>query len=93
MRRREWTRLDPASGREFRPAIRDDPDVSPALAAGDVVQAAVHVSLPKQAISIRIDREVLEWFKSLGPGYQTRMNMILRGYMERHREQPEEPEA
>ena len=36
----------------------------------------------KQRISLRVDREVLDWFKSKGPGYQTRINRILRRVME-----------
>ncbi len=35
----------------------------------------------KQAISVRLDQDVLEFFKSGGPGYQTRMNAVLRSYM------------
>jgi uncharacterized protein (DUF4415 family) len=37
----------------------------------------------KQAISLRVDQDVLEWFRSLGPRYQTRMNAVLRSYMTR----------
>ncbi len=36
----------------------------------------------KQAMTIRLDADVLEWFKQLGPGYQTRINQLLRQYME-----------
>lgn len=36
---------------------------------------------PKQAISLRLDREVLEWFRAQGPRYQSRMNAVLRTYM------------
>jgi len=36
----------------------------------------------KPLISIRIDPDVLEWFKSQGGGYQTRINAVLRMYME-----------
>lgn len=36
----------------------------------------------KQKISLRVDTEVVDWFKSRGPGYQTRMNRILRRVME-----------
>ena len=36
----------------------------------------------KPLISIRIDSDVLEWFKGQGAGYQTRMNAVLRMYME-----------
>jgi uncharacterized protein (DUF4415 family) len=36
---------------------------------------------PKQPISIRIDEDVLKWFKAQGPRYQSRMNAVLRAYM------------
>jgi len=39
----------------------------------------------KQAISLRVDRDVLEWFRRTGPRYQTRMNAVLRTYMSRMR--------
>ena len=46
-------------------------------------EAEVVVPAAKQAISIRIDEDVLEYFRRLGPGYQTRMNAVLRSYMKR----------
>ena len=36
----------------------------------------------KKAISLRVDQEVLDFFKSQGKGYQTRINAVLRSYME-----------
>jgi uncharacterized protein (DUF4415 family) len=36
----------------------------------------------KQQISLRVDREVVDWFKSKGSGYQTRINRILRRVMQ-----------
>jgi uncharacterized protein (DUF4415 family) len=39
----------------------------------------------KQIVTIRLDVDMLEWFKSGGPGYQTRINQVLREYMESHR--------
>ena len=46
------------------------------------------VSLPKnkQAISLRVDPDVLEWFKSYGRGYQSRINAVLRSYYEAHKD-------
>ena len=35
---------------------------------------------PKASIALRIDADVLEWFKAQGPGYQTRMNAVLRAF-------------
>ncbi len=49
----------------------------------------------KQAVSLRLDRDVVDWFKAQGPGYQTRMNAVLRSYMQAHRRRspaPAEPE-
>ncbi len=43
------------------------------------------IRLPeKHPITIRLDGDVLEWFKSQGQGYQTRINKLLRRYMETH---------
>ncbi len=36
----------------------------------------------KTSVALRIDTDVLEWFRSQGPGYQTRMNAVLRAFKE-----------
>jgi uncharacterized protein (DUF4415 family) len=41
----------------------------------------------KQPVTLRIDEDVLEWFKSQGKGYQTRINKLLRLYMESQQSQ------
>jgi uncharacterized protein (DUF4415 family) len=38
----------------------------------------------KSQLTIRVDSNVLEWYKRQGPGYQTRINSLLRAYMEEH---------
>ena len=43
--------------------------------------AALVVPTPKRAISLRVDEDVLEWFRTSGPRYQTRMNAVLRSYV------------
>jgi uncharacterized protein (DUF4415 family) len=50
---------------------------------------AVMVPDPKVAISLRVDGDVLSWFRSAGAGYQTRMNAVLRSYMEAMAEREE----
>lgn len=58
----------------------DAPDsVEPRAAAP---KASV-VSL-KQIVTIRFDTDMLAWYKGAGPGYQTRINQILRQYMAQH---------
>ena len=39
----------------------------------------------KQIVTIRLDVDMLTWFKSAGPGYQTRINQILRDHMDAQR--------
>lgn len=36
---------------------------------------------PKRAVSVRLDQDIIDFFKAQGPGYQTRMNAVLRSYM------------
>jgi uncharacterized protein (DUF4415 family) len=58
----------------------DNPPASAAwLAAGHLVPA-----VRKEPISLRVDAEVLEWFRTSGPLYQSRMNDVLRAYVEFH---------
>ena len=39
----------------------------------------------KRLTSLRLDTDLLEWFKARGDGYQTRINTVLREYVEQHR--------
>jgi uncharacterized protein (DUF4415 family) len=48
-------------------------------------RAVLRLPQAKTAVTIRLDRQVLDWFKSKGPGYQTRINALLRAYMEAHK--------
>lgn len=42
---------------------------------------------PKKSVTLRLDTDVLNWLKSQGKGYQTKINAILRSYYEAHKEQ------
>ena len=59
------------------PELADLPD--------DFWAGAEIVLPPKQAISLRLDQDVLEWFREQGPRYQTRINAVLRTYVSRAR--------
>lgn len=45
-----------------------------------IVRRGLEPLPPKTSISLRVDADVIEWFKAQGPGYQTRMNLVLRAY-------------
>lgn len=48
-------------------------------------QAELRMPLAKPSITIRLDPDVLDWFKGQGRGYQTRINAVLRRYVEAQR--------
>ena len=52
------------------------------------MKAADELPQTKRQITLRIDAEVLEFFKSTGTRYQSRMNAVLRSYVEAHKLQP-----
>jgi len=57
---------------------------SPTQQMEEIVREIARQGLPpaprKAAISLRLDEDVLGWFKAQGPGYQTRINAVLRAY-------------
>lgn len=83
--RTDWARLDAMSDAEIRAAVDADPDAAPELdrewfaRAKRLVDGVVPE--PKQSLSIRLDRSVLEWFRAQGPRYQSRINAVLRAYV------------
>lgn len=85
MRRKGLDRTDWARGRvtteeELEASIAADPDdVHGPL---DWADAVAGIAPRKEAIKLRIDADVIGWFKGTGRGYQTRMNNVLRAYVE-----------
>nr|WP_284701036.1 BrnA antitoxin family protein [Rhodoplanes tepidamans] len=75
----DWTAVDALTDEEITEAVRADPDAVPVDV--DWSQAVLVVPPKKTAISIRLDDDVLAFFKAEGPGYQRRINAVLRSYM------------
>jgi uncharacterized protein (DUF4415 family) len=63
----------------------DIPEISPEMFAKAVVRRGLTAPSRKEQVTIRLDRDVLAWFRAQGKGYQTRINALLRAYMEAHR--------
>ena len=55
----------------------------------DWSKARLVIPEPKKPVSIRLDADVLEFFKAQGKGYQTRINAVLRAYMEAQKQREE----
>jgi len=79
----DWPRVEQRTDAEIEQAMREDADWAD-LVDIDWSEAEVVVPPRKKAISIRIDEDVLSFFKRPGSGYQKRINAVLRGYV-RHR--------
>lgn len=78
----DWQRLDAMSDEDID--LSDCPEVTPEMFAKAVVRQGLPIDKNKTQVTLRIDSDVLEWFKSQGRGYQTRINSLLRAYMEAH---------
>ena len=80
----DWARLRAMTEDEIEAAARADPEWEGLL---DIDWSKAELIMPrrKEAISIRLDEDVLSYFKSLGSGYQTRINAVLRHFMEQSR--------
>ena len=76
-----WKRVKNMTESEIEAAAASDVDAQPTDETF-WANAEVVMPQPKYAISLRVDSDVLDWFKSHGSGYQTRMNAVLRAYME-----------
>ncbi len=76
----DWARVDALTDDDIAKAVANDPDAVPIDI--DWSDAVLVVPPKKQAISIRVDEDVLNFFKKEGDGYQRRINAVLRSYMQ-----------
>ncbi len=76
----DWTRFDALTDDDIARAVANDPDAVPIDL--DWSDAVLVMPSKKKAISIRVDEDVLAFFKRGGDGYQGRMNAVLRSYMQ-----------
>jgi len=63
-------------------ATAKHPEASAKHIVRGIVRRGLKAAPPKASISLRVDADVLEWFKAQGPGYQTRINPVLRAFEE-----------
>jgi len=62
----------------------DIPKITPEMFARGVLRRNFKPIPPKKQLTLRVDSDVVEWYKKQGPGYQTRINSLLRAYMKEH---------
>ncbi len=82
----DYARLDAMTDEDIARAVAADPDAVPVDA--DWSGALLVVPSRKRYALLRVDDDVLKWFRSTGKGFHARMNAVLRAYMEAHRQGP-----
>ncbi len=80
-----WTRLYALQDKDID--LSDNPELTPEMFAKAVVRRGLKPAPNKAQLTLRLDSDVLAWFKAHGRGYQTRINALLRAYMQAHLEQ------
>ena len=78
--RSNWPKAELVTGAKLEASIHadlDEVDGEP-----DWTRAVMGMPAPKDHINIRVDRDVLQWFRSNGRGYQTLMNNVLRAFVQ-----------
>lgn len=78
----DFDRLDKMKDEDID--LTDAPEITPEMFAKAVVRHGLKPRTKKQ-VTLRIDSDVLEWYKKQGRGYQTKINLLLRAYMDEHR--------
>jgi uncharacterized protein (DUF4415 family) len=78
----DWTRVDALTDEEIAQAITEDPDTFEPEPEWRQRAMILRPGQPKLRVTAYFDQEVVEWFRAQGRGYQTRMNAVLRAYME-----------
>jgi uncharacterized protein (DUF4415 family) len=81
----DWTRVDATTDADVRRQIAEDPDTAPEIHESWLASARLVTPGRKEPISLRVDPDVLAWFRAQGKGYQTRMTAVLRQYVEYQR--------
>lgn len=81
--RTDWARVKKIARAGGKPD-RDNPEVTPEQFARAIVRRGGLPRTGKALLSIRVDRDVVDWFRSQGRGYQTRINALLRAYRDEH---------
>jgi uncharacterized protein (DUF4415 family) len=77
----DWERVRSMTEEEIERNAAEDPD-NPPWTEEDWKNARVVFPQGKAPVTLRLDRDIIAWFKLEGSGYQTRINAVLRGFVE-----------
>ena len=75
----DWRRVKAMKDRDIK-ITPEHPELDVDHIARVIVRKGLKPVEAKRSISLRVDAEVLAWFQAQGPGYQTRMNAVLKAF-------------
>jgi uncharacterized protein (DUF4415 family) len=79
----DWARLKTMQDKDID--LSDSPELTPEQFARAIVRRGLQPVPRKAQLTLRLDHDVLEWFRKQGQGYQTQINALLRAYMNAHK--------
>ena len=79
----DWKRVDALKDKDID--LSDIPEVTPEMFARTIVRQGLKPVPRKAQLTLRVDSDVLEWYRKQGQGYQTKINSLLRAYMDAHK--------
>lgn len=80
----DFATLAAMTDKDVEKNIASDPNATPVFSQEWLDRAELYNQPEKSIISMRVDNRIIEWFKQQGKGYQTRMNNVLRAYVDTH---------
>lgn len=80
----DWAHLETMTDEAIENNISADPDATRLLTKEWFERAEMYNQPQKAMVSLRLDKRVVEWFKHQGKGYQSRMNNVLKAYVDTH---------
>ena len=75
----DWARVRGMKDKDIRRTV-EHPEADGRHIVRGIARKGLKAASAKTSISLRVDAEVLEWFKAQGSGYQTRINAVLKAY-------------
>jgi uncharacterized protein (DUF4415 family) len=81
--RSDWAKAASMTSDEIEASVAANPDEVGMVVDWD--SATVEMPQPKAVLNMRVDQEVLDYFRKTGRGYQTRINAVLKTYVSRMR--------
>ncbi len=83
----DWERVRALTDEDIDRAIAEDPDAAPNWTEEEWARARVVFPQGKAPVTLRLDKDIIAWFKQRGRGYQTRINAVLRAFVEAQKQQ------